>query len=55
MRANKMDRPNGGILCRVDTCYYYMKGDHCAADKIEVEPKDATNSQETDCATFAPR
>lgn len=53
-RAQKMDHPNNGIKCVVNTCYYYMNGDHCAADKIEVQPKNAHDTQETDCATFAP-
>lgn len=52
MGANKMDRPNPGIKCIVNTCHYYMQGNYCSADKIQVEPKDANASQETDCATF---
>lgn len=55
MKANKMDKPNGGIKCGVNSCYYYMQGDYCIADKIEVQPKNASNSQETDCETFAPK
>ncbi|MDK2800361.1 MAG: hypothetical protein PWQ70_1980 [Clostridiales bacterium] len=55
MRANKMNQPNTGIKCVVNTCYYYMSGDHCAADKIEVQPRNASKSQETDCATFMPQ
>lgn len=54
MRVNKMDHPNQGIKCIVNTCHYYMSGDYCAAEKIEVRPKDAVDSQETDCATFIP-
>lgn len=54
MQAKKMDHPNQGIKCVVDSCYFYMRGDHCCADKIEVEPKQAANSEETDCATFIP-
>jgi hypothetical protein len=54
MRAKKMDYPNQGIKCRVDSCHYYMEGDHCCADMIEVQPKDAMSTQETDCATFLP-
>ncbi|HEX9063021.1 MAG TPA: DUF1540 domain-containing protein [Clostridia bacterium] len=52
MRVNKMDRPNEGIKCIVDSCHYYASGDHCTAEKIQVEPKNAADSQETDCATF---
>lgn len=54
MKAAKMDRPNEGIDCTVNTCYYYMKGDHCSADKILVEPKNSVSSEQTDCATFYP-
>ena len=55
MRVNKMDHPNSGIRCIVNTCNYYMSGDHCSAEKIEVQPKNASDSQETDCATFIPK
>ena len=54
MLPNKMDRPNQGIKCVVNTCHYYMSGDHCLAEKIEVQPRNASNTQETDCATFIP-
>ncbi len=54
MKAQKMDHPNEGIKCIVNTCTYYMQGDYCSADRIEVQPRNASNSQETDCSTFAP-
>jgi hypothetical protein len=54
MAVNKMNHPNQGIRCRVNTCHYYMSGDQCAAEIIEVEPKNARDSQDTDCATFLP-
>jgi hypothetical protein len=54
MDAQKMSQPNQGIKCSVNTCYYYMNGDNCSASRIQVEPKDARDSQETDCATFKP-
>lgn len=54
MQAKKMAQPNGGIKCMVNTCSYYMSGDHCSADKIEVQHRNAHTSQETDCATFMP-
>ncbi|KZL92021.1 DUF1540 domain-containing protein [Clostridium magnum] len=54
MKAEKMSRPNEGIKCVVNTCHYYMSGDHCSASQIEVQPKNAGNTQETDCATFIP-
>ncbi|HHT96441.1 MAG TPA: DUF1540 domain-containing protein [Clostridiales bacterium] len=54
MEAKKMEHPNDGVKCIVNTCEYYMSGDHCAAEKIEVHPKNATGSNETDCVTFKP-
>jgi len=54
MKATKMNRPNEGIKCVVNTCYYYMQGDHCAADRIQVQPRNASDLQDTDCATFTP-
>ena len=53
MRVNKMNHPNSGIKCMVNSCNYYMSGDHCSAEKIEVRPKNASDSQQTDCATFS--
>ncbi len=55
MTVRKMDKPNEGIKCVVNTCEYYVNGDHCAAEKIQVEPRNANQSDETDCATFAPK
>ena len=54
MKAIKMNHPNDGIKCSVNTCHYYMQGDNCTADKIQVEPKNAADSQQTDCSTFIP-
>lgn len=55
MRVKKMDHPNEGIKCVVNSCYYYMSGDKCSAEQIEVQPRNALDTQETDCATFAPQ
>jgi len=55
MKPNKMNHPNEGIKCLVDTCYYYEKGDQCTASKIEVAPRNASSSKETDCETFMPQ
>lgn len=55
MNVQKMDHANPGIKCIVNTCYYYMQGDHCSAQKIEVQPMNAIDSQQTDCATFKPQ
>jgi len=52
MAIRKMDKPNEGVRCVVNTCEYYMAGDHCSAEKIQVEPRNASDSEETDCATF---
>lgn len=51
-RVEKMSSPNLGIKCIVNTCEYYMSGDHCTAVQIEVQPRNAIDSEETDCATF---
>jgi len=55
MSTEKMNTPNEGIKCVVNSCHYYMSGDRCAAQQIEVQPKDARDTQETDCATFIPQ
>jgi hypothetical protein len=55
MSVRKMDKPNEGIKCIVSSCEYYMNGDHCSAEKIQVEPRHASTSNDTDCATFAPQ
>ncbi len=54
MKVEKMSRPNEGIKCVVNTCHYYMNGDHCAAKMIQVEPRNAHDTNETGCATFIP-
>lgn len=55
MSVKKMDTPNQGIQCVVNTCEYYMNGDHCSAEKIQVEPRNADTSEKTDCSTFMPK
>ncbi len=52
MQSHKMNEANPGVKCQVSSCYYYMSGDHCSADRIEVLPRHATTSSETDCGTF---
>lgn len=54
MSVKKMPQPNTGIKCVVNTCHYYMSGDHCTAERIEVQPRNAADAHETDCATFMP-
>lgn len=51
-RVEKKNDYLNGIHCSVNTCYYHGKGDHCFASHIDVEPKNADNSEITDCATF---
>ncbi len=50
--TQKMDHPNDGIKCSVNTCYFYMNGDYCSAERIQVEPRNADTAEQTDCATF---
>lgn len=50
----KMPQPNQGIKCVVNTCHYYGTGDHCHAEKIEVQSPNARSTEMTDCATFLP-
>ncbi|MFZ3132280.1 MAG: DUF1540 domain-containing protein [Desulfosporosinus sp.] len=51
-QVKKMPQPNGGIKCYVNTCHFYGSGDHCHADKIEVQSPNASTSEMTDCATY---
>ncbi len=55
MRVSKTNNPISRVKCVVNTCHFYVPGDHCAAEQIEVQPRNAVSSQETDCATFAPK
>jgi hypothetical protein len=52
---DKKNQHLSGVKCVVNSCYYYESGDHCHADKIEIQPPDASNTQDTDCATFIPK
>ncbi len=54
IKASNMGTTNPGVKCVVNTCHYHTNGDHCTAQQIEVQHKNAKNSQETDCATFKP-
>lgn len=53
-RADKAN-PITRVKCIVDTCEYYESGDHCIASSIEIQPPNASDTEETDCATFRPR
>ena len=54
-RVPKNSQPLEGVKCVVNTCEYYSSGDHCLASSIEVQPRNARDSQDTDCATFTPK
>lgn len=51
-RIEKTNSHLPGVKCVVSSCYYHAKGDYCSAEKIEIQPPDARDTQETDCATF---
>lgn len=46
--------PINRVKCVVDTCRFNQGGKHCIASGIEIQSPSARNTQETDCATFAP-
>ena len=50
----RSDDPINRVKCVVNTCQYYMNGDHCCAEEIQVQPKNAVDYQQTDCGTFMP-
>ena len=54
-RIVKEHDPIGRVKCVVNTCHYYNEGNHCMAEHIEIQPKNAQNTETTDCATFIPR
>lgn len=54
-RVEKTDHHISGVKCVVNTCHYHSQGDYCSASTIEIQPRDASNSDDTDCATFSPR
>lgn len=53
-RVGKDENPIGRVKCVVNTCHYYESGDHCKAEHIEIQPRNANSTEETDCATFMP-
>ncbi|WP_449537342.1 DUF1540 domain-containing protein [Ferdinandcohnia sp. Marseille-Q9671] len=45
------------VLCEVNNCHYWAKGNKCSADAIYVVShtgKTASEQTETDCKTFVP-
>ena len=53
-RVEKRHQPLSGVKCVVNTCHFYGSGDHCMSSAIEVQPRNAQSSEQTDCATFMP-
>jgi hypothetical protein len=51
-RVEKKNDHLPGVKCVVNTCHFYAEGDYCNAAKIEIQPRNANTTQETDCATF---
>lgn len=49
---HKNDEIIQGVKCVVNTCHYHNEGNKCGAGTIEIAPKNASNSEETDCNTF---
>lgn len=54
-RVNNTHHALNGVKCVVNTCVYHDQHDHCTASAIEIQPRNAKNTEETDCATFAPK
>ncbi|NLJ78014.1 MAG: DUF1540 domain-containing protein [Tissierellia bacterium] len=54
MHVDKKDEALDGVKCIVNTCHYHVEGDYCSAAEIEIQPRNATTTEETDCATFRP-
>lgn len=55
MRVEKQDDAISRVKCVVNSCRYYGDGDHCLASSIEIQPPEAHDTEETDCATFSPK
>lgn len=54
-RASMTGDPIARVKCVVDNCEYYGNGDMCKASSIEIQTPNASNTEQTDCATFAPK
>ena len=51
-RVEKRHTQISGVKCVLNTYHYNTEGDRCSAQQIEIQPRNARNTQETDCATF---
>ncbi len=54
-RINRIENPISRVKCVVDSCNYWNNGNQCMAETIEIQPPQASDTEETDCATFLPR
>lgn len=54
MNVGKENKNLPKVKCVVNTCIYHTDGDYCSAENIEIQPRNASSTQETDCATFSP-
>lgn len=54
MKVEKTNNPINRVKCVVNSCHFW-DSNHCQAASIEIQPPNATNSDTTDCATFAPK
>jgi len=52
---NKASDAINRVKCAVNSCYYHSGNNQCMANSIEIQPPNAANSQDTDCATFMPK
>lgn len=41
-----------GVKCVVNSCTYNKEGNYCTANTIEILPRNAKSSEDTDCGTF---
>lgn len=54
-RISRLEDPINRVKCVVNSCTYWNNGNQCMAETIEIQPPRATDTEETDCATFMPR
>jgi len=53
--AQRGNQPITRVKCVVESCEYHDTEDRCVASSIEIQPPTASDTEETDCATFRPR
>lgn len=54
MKVEKTNNPINRVKCVVDSCHFW-ETNHCQASSIEIQPPNASTTENTDCATFAPK